>query len=224
MKCSCYEVEKHGLTIITAHSGCEGTFPNSREHILEAIASGAEMIEVDVRRSGELLYLSHDVSEKPEDCVSLDEFLDMMKMQAGMRINFDVKTEELVPLVKEKVNARNMAEMAVFTGMCNDKKKVIESLGAELWISLWPAADNEGEVIRGENICLSEELSCINLHYSMITEENGRRINEKGLSFSAWTVDDEEEIRRLLKMLIKNITTRQPRLALELRKEIQGVM
>ena len=72
MKCSCYEVEKHGLTIITAHSGCEGTFPNSREHILEAIASGAEMIEVDVRRSGELLYLSHDVSEKPEDCVSLD--------------------------------------------------------------------------------------------------------------------------------------------------------
>ena len=224
MKCSCYEVEKHGLTIITAHSGCEGTFPNSREHILEAIASGAEMIEVDVRRSGELLYLSHDVSEKPEDCISLDEFLDMMKMQAGMRINFDVKTEELVPLVMEKVNARNMAEMAVFTGMCNDKKKDIESLGAELWISLWPAADNEGEVIRGENICLSEELSCINLHYSMITEENGRRINEKGLSFSAWTVDDEEEIRRLLKMQIKNITTRQPRLALELRKEIQGVM
>ena len=40
----------------------------------------------------------------------------------------------------------------------------------------------------------------------MITEENGRRINEKGLSFSAWTVDDEEEIRRLLKMQIKNKT------------------
>ena len=224
MRYSPSEVEEKGLTVITAHSGCEGTLPNSREHILEAIASDAEMIEVDVRRSGELLYLSHDVSEKPEECVSLDEFLDMMKPHFEMRINFDVKTEELVPLVMEKVNARNMTKMAVFTGMCNDKKEVIESLGAELWISLWPSSDNESEVVRGEEMCLSEKLSCINLHYSMITKENGKRIKEEGLSFSAWTVDDEKEIRRLLEMKIKNITTRHPRLALKLREEIQGLV
>ena len=224
MKQTLYEAEKKEFTIITAHSGCEGTLPNSREHILAAIASGAEMIEVDVRRHEGLLYLSHDVSEKPEECVSLDEFLDMMKMQSKMRINFDVKTNGLVPLVMEKVNARNMAEMAVFTGMCNDKKEETERLGAELWISLWPSSDNESEVARGEEICLSEKLSCINLHYSMITEENGKRIKEKGLSFSAWTVDDEEEIKRLLEMKIKNITTRRPLLALKLRKEIQGMV
>lgn len=224
MKYSPCEVEEKGFTIITAHSGCEGTLPNSREHILEAIASGAEMIEVDVRRCGELLYLSHDISENPVGCVSLEEFLDEMKPQSRMRINFDVKTEELVPLVMEKVNVRDMGKMAVFTGMCNNKKAEVEGLGAELWISLWPSGDNESEVVRGEKICLDETLCCINLHYSMITEENEKRIRETGLSFSAWTVDDEEEIKRLLKMKIKNITTRRPRLALKLREEIQGTM
>ena len=33
-----------GMTLITAHSGCEGTAPNSIDHILAAIYSGAEMI------------------------------------------------------------------------------------------------------------------------------------------------------------------------------------
>ena len=51
-------------TVITAHSGCEGTPDNSREHILAAIASGAEMIEVDVRQAPDgTLILSHDVPE-----------------------------------------------------------------------------------------------------------------------------------------------------------------
>ena len=222
MKYSPYEVRKKGKTIITAHSGCENTLPNSREHIAEAIKSDAEMIEVDVRRSGSLLYLSHDISENPLECVSLDEFLDTILPYEKIRINFDVKTEELVPFVMEKVNARNMAKMAVFTGACNHKKDEVEGLGAELWISLWPSADNEGDIVRATDFCISKDLSCINLHYSMINEANYNLLKENGLCFSAWTADDESEIKRLLEMKIKNITTRKPCLALKLRKEIQG--
>ena len=33
-------------TIITAHSGCEGTAPNSMDHILTALSCGAEMLEI----------------------------------------------------------------------------------------------------------------------------------------------------------------------------------
>ena len=36
-------------TIITAHSGCEGTAPNSMDHILTALSCGSEMLEIDVR-------------------------------------------------------------------------------------------------------------------------------------------------------------------------------
>ncbi len=222
MRLSPAEVILTGRTVITAHSGCENTSPNSREHIAEAIKSDAEMIEVDVRRSGTLLYLSHDISEKPEECVSLDEFLDCVFPYEKIRINFDVKTEELVPFVMEKVNSRNMAKRAVFTGMCNDKKEDIEALGGELWMSLWPSSDSDGDIMKMEERCIAEGCPVINLHYSMITEENFERLKEKRLSFSAWTADTEEEIRRLLEMGVFNITTRCPRLALKLRKEIQG--
>ena len=209
-------------TLITAHSGCENTLPNSREHIKAAIASGAEMIEIDVRKDGDLLYLSHDVSDAPETCVSLDEFLDMIEPCENMRINFDVKTENLAALVMEKVNLRNMSERAVFTGMCNEEKEIIEGLGGELWISLWPSHNNEADIMRAEKFCMEKELSLINLHYSMITKKDHERLKSKNLDFSAWTVDEEEEIVKLLEMGIFNITTRKPCLALKLRGEIQG--
>ena len=57
----------------------------------------------------------------------------------------------------------------------------------------------------------------------MITEENNKELLENGLSFSAWTVDKEEDIVRFLKMGVSNITTRKPVLAMKLRKEIQGM-
>ena len=72
------QIRSAGLTVITAHSGCEGTPPNSREHILAAIASGAEMLEVDIRERDGLLYLSHDEGEDPAACVSFDELLDLI--------------------------------------------------------------------------------------------------------------------------------------------------
>ena len=57
----------------------------------------------------------------------------------------------------------------------------------------------------------------------MITEENNRELIENGLAFSAWTVDKEYFLRLFLRMGIANITTRNPVLAMKLRKEIQGL-
>ena len=50
-----------------------------------------------------------------------------------------------------------------------------------------------------------------------------KELRSFGSGFSAWTVNDEENLRRFLKMGIANITTRTPVFALKLRKEIQGV-
>ena len=84
-------------TIITAHSGCENTPPNSRAHILAAIASHAEMIEVDVRRDGDLLYLSHDLPEDVSSCVTLREMFALIAPETHLEMNLDVKTEGLIP-------------------------------------------------------------------------------------------------------------------------------
>ncbi len=50
-----------GTPLITAHAGCEGTEPNSRESIVAAYNSPADIVEVDVRVSTDgVAFLMHD--------------------------------------------------------------------------------------------------------------------------------------------------------------------
>ena len=216
------QLRAKGLTLITAHSGCEGTAPNSREHILAAIASGAEMIEIDIRAHGDLLYLSHDVAEDPSACVSFEAFLELIAPVPDLRVNCDVKTDGLIVPVMEAARRFGVAHRMVFTGACNHQNDLISAQGGRLWPSLWPCEDNETAV---KNACDSFQgvgEPILNLHYSMISESNLTYLRDRGMDFSAWTVDDEAVIRYLLRKGITNITTRKPRLAMALRDEIQG--
>ena len=93
------EVLKLGKTVITAHSGCEATAPNSIDHVKAAIASGAEIIEFDVRMAEGTLVLSHDVPEKPEECPTLRRAFELIAPEENLFMNIDVKT---VNLLKER--------------------------------------------------------------------------------------------------------------------------
>lgn len=211
-----------GMTVITAHSGCEGTPPNSLAHILAAIESGAEMVEVDIRAHEGRLYLSHDVAEDPADCVSFETFMSLISGVPALRVNCDVKTDGLILPVMEVANRMGQGWRIMFTGQCNHRGELIESAGAELWVSLWPTKDHEAVVRSACETYQGVGEPILNLHYSMISEENHAYLRERGMDFSAWTVDDETVLRKLLEMGIANITTRKPRLALRLRDEIQG--
>ena len=211
-----------GMTVITAHSGCEGTPPNSREHILAAIASGAELLEVDIRRRDGLLYLSHDEGEDPAACVTFAELLELVSPVPALRINCDVKTDGLVEPVMEAANACGQGWRILFTGQCNHQGALISALGGELWISMWPSADDETAVRATADAFRAAADPILNVHFSMISKENYAYLRERGMNFSAWTVDCEADLRALLEMGVTNITTRRPKLAMALREEIQG--
>ena len=216
------QIRGAGLTTITAHSACEGTQPNSREHILAAIASGAEYIEVDVRFDGEQLYLSHDLPEDPSACVKFDTLLQMIAPYPSLFVNCDVKTEGLLALVAEAAKRRGMGHRILFTGQCNGRGKEIAALGCTLWHSLWRSENNDGDIRRAAAFCKESDCPVINLDKHMVTEDNLDRVQSEGLNYSVWTPGDEETLRFLLKKRVANITTREPRLALALRDEIQG--
>ena len=215
------QIRSVGLTVITAHSGCEGTPPNSREHILAAIASGAEMLEVDIREKNGLLYLSHDEGVDPAACVSFEELLDLISPVPALRVNCDVKTDGLIEPVMVAATAKGQGRRILFTGQCNHQGDLISSLGADLWISMWPGKDNETAVRETADACTAVD-PILNVAYPMISDANYAYLRDKGMNFSAWTVDDEGNLRRFLAMGITNITTRKPCLALALRDEIQG--
>ena len=216
------QLRSKGLTLITAHSGCEGTAPNSLDHILAAISSGAEMIEVDIRAHGDLLYLSHDVAEDPAACVSFETFLELISPVPDLRVNCDVKTDGLITPVMEAARRYGVAQRMTFTGACNHQNDLIVAQGGSLWPSLWPCGDNETAVKHACDAFQGVGEPILNLHYSMISESGLAYLRERGMDFSAWTVDDEAVIRELLRKGITNITTRKPVLALRLRDEIQG--
>ena len=212
------EVWKNGKTVITAHSGCEKTEPNSREHILAAIASGAEMIEVDVRMIDGTLLLSHDEPEDAAKCVKLAECFAMVAQEENLHMNIDVKTEGLLKPVMALAKEFGLVGRIIFTGMCNDDRELALSLGADMWRSMWPGQNIED----GIEANTRDGSPFLNVAYCMITEENDKALRESGYGFSAWTVDKEYFLRLFLRMGISNITTRNPVLAMRLRKEIQG--
>lgn len=210
-------LQQQGKTAITAHSGCEGTPDNSREHVLAAIASGAEIIEVDVRQTQDgLLYLCHDVPGDVGICLTLREMFELIEPEKNLAMNLDVKTEGLVEPVMALAAEFDLAGRIIFTGSCDNDRKLANDLGADVW---------RGARTIPEGIAINRADGCplLNVHFSHVTEEFEKELRSFGASFSAWTVNDEDKIRYFLEMGIANITTRNPVLALKLRKEIQGI-
>ena len=219
---SSHQIRMAGLTVITAHSGCEKTPDNSLEHIMAAIESGAEMLEVDIVSDGTRLYLSHDPSNDPAACVSLDTFFNILADVPALRVNCDVKHEGLVLPVMEAARRHGVTDRILFTGSCNDDGLLAQELGAELWIGIWNADDKDA-VFRAhaEKYAYLND-TVLNVNAGLITDTNAAYLKENGYGLSGWTVNNEADLRRFLTMGITNITTRIPKLALALRDEIQG--
>ena len=207
-------------TVITAHSGCENTRPNSREHILAAIESGAEFIEIDVRRAGERLYLSHDCPEDSSSCVDFRDFLALIAPTA-LCVNNDLKEDGLIAPVLAaavEVGGASLAARMYFTGETygrgNEPSSLseYEGLRERIWI-------NTGAEELGGALDQADAEGCpiLNVHYGVVTEESLAAVRARGKNFSAWTADSEDVIRYLLACGVTNITTRHPRLARALR-------
>ena len=220
-------LRKANMTTVTAHSGCEGTAPNSREHILAAIASGAEYIEIDVRYDGEELYLWHDKAENSTDCLRFDTLLRLVAPYPTLFINCDIKEDGILSLAIEAARRYGMDHRILFTGCVSHRYAECEALGADLWYNLHKLKEADAEETAKQlrdTVARCKEIGCrcINSDKRLVSAESIAYVKENGLNFSVWTADSEDLIRFLLEQRVANITTRKPALALRLRDEIQG--
>ena len=80
-------------TMITAHSGSDGTPDNSMEFVNYALGCGVEALEVDVRRRGDSsFFLSHDTAAGA--CPTLREVFSLLR-SSHMKINCDLKEADM---------------------------------------------------------------------------------------------------------------------------------
>lgn len=226
------------MGMITAHSGCDGTKNNSLEFIRHALDTEADCLEVDVRKNhlGELV-LSHDESE--EDCVKLQDALALLRERPGKMINCDLKHEGLELPVYRLAAQLQMADRLIYSGtvsteLLREKEDKLPEAGIYLNIeSIYPGIYDETEdrTVRALELdqldqALEEAKRChgavINMEYTLVTDEVLECLSKHGLGCSAWTVDEEPEIRRLLGKGIANVTTNRLKESLEIRKGLKA--
>ena len=102
-------------TLITAHSGSDGTPDNSLACVRYALSTAADAFEVDVRRlSDGTLALGHDVAD--HTAPTLREVFTLAAAKPGVRVNCDLKERGLEPDVAALAAECGMAGRLIFSG------------------------------------------------------------------------------------------------------------
>ena len=210
--------------IITAHSGCEGTPDNSIEHIRTAIASGAEAFEVDVHYIDGALVLTHDAPEGEAESPTLAEAFRLASEHPSICVNCDLKQDHIKELIIALAKEYGMEDRILFTGYYYHEEEfpMLAETTADWWINM---DDHSFDTAYNVYTSLNNEYRMFNINHNTVNQEGFLdRVNQAGYYLSTWTVNDEARMREMMAIpCVRNITTRKPKLALAIRKEIFGV-
>ena len=236
-------------TNITAHSGCEGTRDGSMEAIARGVALGADYVEVDVRRVAGLgLMLTHDVPEDTTDLVSLEQALGAVAKERRVGINCDLKeyglAKEVIAMAQRfglcpprlalsgsLTPAQLLSEPAIARAAriyLNIEEALWELMGGDVNARPWDVVKAAGD--------LTEWIPAL---IRLVGESGAWALNlppnraylaphlaafaEAGVAISAWTVNDEQQMRALMTLPnLDNLTTRCVALAMAARSEHEG--
>ncbi|KLO24675.1 MULTISPECIES: glycerophosphodiester phosphodiesterase [unclassified Marinitoga] len=220
--------------LITAHSGCNNTKDNSFEHIYSAIKSNADVIEIDIDISiDRILVLSHDPfiyqysghfektsnisSEvlKSNGIITLESVLKRINMT--IPLNLDLKSIEVIEPTIKLLKKLNYTDNIIFSG-CNSNWVVkIRNLCDEYGVFL---NSQEFENLAKENYkkfikvfvktAIKTGAIGLNLNYKLCSEELVYQAHLNGLFVQVWTLDKEEDMKKLIKMNVDGITTHNP--------------
>lgn len=202
-----------GFTV-TAHTGCMGTKANSLESITAGAQNGANTVEFDLNFNiDNNPVLSHDSPVGGE--ITLDEAFAKVAEYDNLLVNVDLKStvaiEKIVPLAKK----HNILERIFFTGVDESFVKAVKTRTPEvdyyLNMSVLPEKQQTEEYLLS---LVNKVKECgavgINFHKDNATTALVDVFHNNGLLVSIWTVDEEEEMYRILSLSPDNITTRYP--------------
>jgi glycerophosphoryl diester phosphodiesterase len=226
--------------LVTAHRGASAYAPENTLSAVElAIKMKADYAEIDVQETadGEIILL-HDGSLKrttgtdmniwqmeykeldtldagswfsgkfkSESIPSLTQLLDSVR--GRIKLNIELKTnghekelaERTVKIIKEK-NFHSECILTSFSYSQLKKVKEIEpDLRTGLIFSKMPA---------DINIFTNNSIDLLSVHYSLVNEVFMKSANDAGKEVHVWTVNDEDEMKRLIKLGVKSIITNYP--------------
>lgn len=217
-------------TLITAHSGADGTPENSIAFVRYALTTDADAFEVDVRREKDgTLVLSHDAL-CGEHYPTLHEALMLLKKHPSMKINCDLKEPGLEAAVLKLAEQMQLSDRLIFSGTVNyervqqldaqDKVKIYANIEEQIPEMYQRYREGNYDLALAEQVCVvyrKKGIQVINVNERLVTQNFWEILSENGIKLSVWTVNDENEITKMLRYGVYNITTRNLSAALLLR-------
>ena len=226
--------------ILIGHRGSSYTMPeNTVLSAVTAWEEGADAVEIDVYATvDDRIVVIHDKSTKRTtghdyDVTSTDSktltALDAGKWKGpqfeGVRLPYltdvieviprykqlviEIKSgPEIIPLLKDLLTDHPQKSQIIFISFGWEVIRGIHDVFPEVpcfWLS-----SRKNDVIERWDEVLEAGLDGINLHYKIIDEAMVRQAHQDGLGILAWTVNDMEEVHRLIGIGIDGITTDRP--------------
>lgn len=224
--------------IRVGHRGAPREFPaNTMKGFARAAELGCQMVECDVRRSADdVLMLAHDESVTDAN----GNIFQIAENEAGMLRALDLGAGEGVPTLLEltvwarkngvavmadmKVEGDGVEEMvaATLAGL-PPALKIVPGAGTEsrrrfraadrmlpLSLSLSRSAETE---LRGEGLMrllATLDTAAVTWQFPLLTSERIAMLQERGLRVFAWTVDEPDEMHRLVADDVDGIISNRP--------------
>jgi glycerophosphoryl diester phosphodiesterase len=237
---------KLNMPLITAHTGCMHTTPNSIQSVMEGLKGGADIIEVDIRSTKDgVVVLMHDeivmtqagfqrVQDlsyeelkhiiKQEKITLLDDILPLIKENHRV-INLDVKEDNVIEPMIRTVERYNMRDYAIITGCEKERAAHLKKhnrpyqvlLNAS--VSLYEALNRDYHSFMKETCQDAIAASCcgININYHLCREELIHSAKLRCLPIFVWTVDDSHQMEKYLDMGVHSITSNEVKTLMWLR-------
>jgi glycerophosphoryl diester phosphodiesterase len=225
-----------GRPLVVAHRGdSSGVAENSPEAFEMAVEAGADMIEFDVRRTGDgHLIACHDDAIGGRAVASLThrqvtaalgrrpplltELLDQLRGRIGL--NIEIKENGLVEPVLDAVQRRFNTDEVILTSFLEDTIRTARDAAPELRAGLLLAR----EQVDGPDVSRERTRACasswVALEAALVARDGLDWANDEGLKVLVWTVNDAGLIRELFaNPCVAGVITDFPARALALRDE-----
>jgi glycerophosphoryl diester phosphodiesterase len=210
---------------VTAHAGCMNTKMDSLESIIAGINAGANIVEVDIRFMNNCIpILSHDKLKIRKHIIRLEEALKIVKEFNNIKINLDIKEIEGIIYLKELLYKTGMNNRVFLTGISYDLVgQVLEKpIDIPYFLNIDPNLfnrTNKDYIIEQIKMINNMDVLGINIDYHFVTPKLVEDIHNINKKLSVWTVDNFDDIYRMIEYGVDNITTNKVDMVAEILKE-----
>jgi glycerophosphoryl diester phosphodiesterase len=228
-----------------AHRGASAERPENTLPAFElAIAQRADVVECDVRRTSDgALLLLHDATVDrttsgtgelrtmtAADARALDagdgeripELADVLALAAGrVRVNVDIKEDDIVDDAVAAVRAADAEDSVTFISFLPEVWQRLDELAPDSpVVHLVDSAAGLASLAMGE--AGSQTVATgVGVPFDIVNEGVVERMHRHGYGVFAWTVDDEDEMRRLIACDVNGIVTNRPAALAEVIRDLQ---